>query len=106
MGLVLFAFPLIAGGCGSIFESNQGACRRVLSHFERCAREAGASDAGGTFFGVSVTQLCEGVSETDDRNYSAIADCLTSFTCAQLSGEVPVTDFGLQLRCLAAISSG
>lgn len=103
-GLALVAFTLCGGACGNIFETNQGACRRMLNHFARCATEAGASNEAGTFFGVPVSQFCEDVSETSDRNFPAIADCMTSLSCAQLSGDEQ-PDFATQVKCLAAIQS-
>lgn len=102
--LALLACSLMLGGCGTIFESNESACRRILNHFEGCAVEAGASGGAGMFFGVPVSELCEDVPEDSSQNFPALADCLTSFSCAQLSGEEPVIDLRLQVRCLSAFS--
>ncbi len=105
MGLPLIAFALCAGGCVP-FETNEAACRRILNHFESCVPEGTATDEGGSIGGIDLfqSQFCDAVSETTD-DLSAIADCITSFSCAQLSGEEPVADFATMANCLAALQS-
>ena len=57
----------------------------------------------GTFFGIPATEVCADVSETDD-DLSAIADCFTSFSCAQLLGDEPI-DLATQVSCLTAFAA-
>ena len=104
-GLALVAFLLVAGGCGSIFETNQAACVRILNHFESCIPEVIATDEIVSLGGIDLfdPQYCDAVSETDD-DLSAIADCLTSISCAQMSGEEPI-DLATSINCLAAFQA-
>ncbi len=103
--LALIALPLIAGGCGCILETNEAACRRIMNHFESCVPEGTATDEGGSIGGIDLfqSQFCEAVSKTTD-DLCAIADCITSLSCAQLSSDEQ-PDFATQVQCLAALQS-
>ena len=97
--LALLAFALSVRGCGTTFETKQAACRRVLNHLEKCLIAA-----SGTGFAVSVSELCEGPIEPPARDMSAVADCITSLSCAQLSGDQE-TDLESTPECAALLES-
>ncbi len=80
-GLALIAFPLIAGGCGSIFETNQAACRRVLAHITTCGSPSDAPPE----LGILISQVCAPVPETSDcDDWPAYADCVTAIPCTEM----------------------
>lgn len=94
LGSALVAFTRCGSGSGSIPETPEGACRRVLNYMEHCL--IGAS---GTGFGVSVSQLCEGTIAPTAGEMSAVADCFTSFSCAEWTGDEPL-DFTTSTDCV------
>lgn len=78
-GLAVVTLAFFVGGCGP--ETEEAACRRAMNHLEKCLIEA-----TGAGFGVPVSEICEGPFEPVDPNFSAVVDCITSLSCAQLSG--------------------
>ena len=74
----LIAFALVAGGCGSIFESNQAACRRATYELFTCGSPAVAPPE----FAFVIAHICAPVPETSEcADWRAFADCLTSVSC-------------------------
>ena len=45
-GLALLVVLLIAGGCGSVFETNQQACQRRIDYFRVCVPDDGSVPPG------------------------------------------------------------
>jgi hypothetical protein len=82
LGSAIIALAFIAGGCGNIFETPEGACRRAMNHMEDCLIRL-----SGVGFGVPVSQLCRGATERTPGELSVAADCITSLSCSELTGE-------------------
>lgn len=81
-GLALLVVALIANGCGSIFETNQAACRRWSNRILSCA-SAFTDVAPGS--GPLVAQFCETVPDKSEcQDWSVFADAVTSVSCTQL----------------------
>ena len=81
-GLALLAFALFTSGCGSIFETNQAACRRVSNRIVSCA--SALTDVAPVS-GFLVSQFCETVPETSEcGDWSAFADAMTSASCTEV----------------------
>jgi hypothetical protein len=77
-GLTLIALTLVSGGCGSIFESNQAACRRATYELFTC----GSPSVAPPEFAFVIAQICAPVPETSEcSEWSAFADCLSSVSC-------------------------
>ncbi len=81
-GLAIVTLALFVAGCGP--ETAEAACQRALNHLEKCLIEA-----TGVGFPVPVSKACEGPIEPVEPNVSAVVDCLTSLSCAQLEGADP-----------------
>ncbi len=96
-GLVIVTLAFFMGGCGP--ETEEAACQRAMNHLEKCLFEA-----TGVGFGVPVSKLCEGPIEPVDPNFSAVVDCLTSLSCAQLSGDEPADSATPQHQILRKLS--
>lgn len=81
-GLTLLAFALSVGGCGFTLETNEAACKRVVTYVFGC---------GAPFFPLSTTQdvseaiseACATVSESSECDWSEVEDCVRSFPCEQ-----------------------
>jgi len=87
--LALVASLLLAGGCGTVFESNQAACRRAINRTLSCLSTL-VDVPLGTSFGAS--QGCVGVPETSEcDDWRALADCVTSVSCDQFLFDPQVT---------------
>ena len=93
-GLAIVTLAMFVGGCGP--ETEEAACQRALNHLEKCLIEA-----TGVGFGVSVSKACEGPFDPVDPNFSAVVDCLTSLSCAQLSRAEP-TNSATTAECAIA----
>ena len=86
--LAVLVLALNLNGCGSIFESNQAACRRMFHGFS-CGAPAADLPPGFDFL---VSQICATVPETSEcGDWSAFADCVTTFFCIELPTVDPLT---------------
>ena len=79
--VALLALALLVGGCGSIFDTNEAACRRVINRTLSCASTLVNVPLGTS---LDFSQGCATVPETSDcDDWRALADCVTSVSCAQ-----------------------
>lgn len=104
--LAVVTFALSVGGCGVSFETNEAACERMMNHYGDCTLGLDVPDGFGIYdaYDVYVSQVCNTVPETSEGDWSALADCVTSFSCAQLTGEDPITDSEVFGNCFALVA--
>ncbi len=101
--LAVVTLALSVSGCGVSFETNEAACERMMNHLGDCTLGMGVPDGSG-LYDVYVSQVCNTVPETSEGDWSALADCVTSFSCAQLTGEDPITDSEVFGSCFAVVA--
>lgn len=81
LGLMTVTMSLAAGGCGTVFESNQAACRRIFNRALVCAGDVDVPAEWATF----VSTVCDTVPEGGACDeWSALANCVTSVPCDEL----------------------
>ena len=87
-GLALLGLALIAGGCGSVFETNQQACERLFDYLLACALEGGPVPPGADELS---SQACAAIPEDPQCDFSAVTNCvIRNTTCAAISlGALP-----------------
>ncbi len=104
--MAIATLALLAGGCGASLETNEAACERMMNHYGDCMLGLDVPDGFGNFdaFDVYVSQVCDTVTDTSEGDWSALADCMTSFSCAQLTGEDPITDSEVFGNCFALVA--
>jgi len=80
----LIAFGLLAGGCGSIFESNQAACERGISRVVECVSFL---EGFPVIEGEAVSETCSRVPDTEAcSEWSSFANCVAATSCADPNG--------------------
>ena len=104
--LAILVLALFSGGCGASFESNEAACERMMNHYLDCTLGLGVRDGLGNFdaFDLYVSQVCSAAGETSEGDWSALSDCVTSFSCEQLTGDDPITDSEIFGNCFAPVA--
>ena len=81
--LAVLALALLVGGCGSIFDTNEAACRRVINRTLSCASTLVNVPLGTS---LDFSQGCATVPETSDcDDWRALADCVTSVDCPEFT---------------------
>ena len=104
--LAILVLAPFAGGCGAGFETNEAACERMMNYYGDCALGLGVPDEfdiSGAF-DLYVSQVCSTANDIPEGDWSALADCVTSFSCEQLTGEDPITDSEVFGNCFALVA--
>jgi hypothetical protein len=99
-GMTLIAFAVAAGGCGSVFETNQQACARLFDYFRACVPDDG-SVPPGVDLDALVAATCALIPEDSECNYSAVTDCMIrNTTCNTIGvGAPPAACVDLAVAC-------
>lgn len=102
--LAILILASLAGGCGASLETNEGACQRMMNHYGDCALGLDMPD-GLDNYDAYVAQACDMVTELSEGDWPLLANCVTSLSCAQLTGEDPITDSEVFGNCFALVAS-
>ena len=107
LGFSIFAFAMIAGGCGAILETNQTACERGINRVLECVTLLSGFPFSND---LSVSEACERVPDTVAcSQWSAFADCVALASCSDPHGPDPCISIITRLidnGCLPSANGG
>lgn len=94
----LLAFLTMAAGCPALQESNQQACSRAYTRLLGCLPDA--NDEPEAISGL-VSSLCGEISESEDCDFPALANCVANLSCDEMLGQTECDDL-LDPTCMSS----